>query len=358
MIKPRRILSRILKDCIKCRLVKKKVLSHEMAKHSSVRFTFAPPFTFLQCDIAQNFHCKVRNSGRQTCKAPALVVCCLIAGGIGIYMMENWSTESVMSALTRHSSRYGVPSVLYIDSGSQLKALKDITFDIQDLSHTLKCKLSCQMVISPPKSHVHQGRIERRIGIVKDMLLRLGEPKFLMSFLSWETLFCSISNYLNDLPIARASDRSVLRPEYSVLTANRLLVGRNNSRALAGPMLMETRLSSLYERALDAQETFFKLLHKQLFLLIPRSKWFTSDHVAVDDIVLFFFEDSPLKARTRPWHLGRIIAISGSRLTIEYTIGMSNTKKTIVRSKRDCCRVSSEDELIFNTHDHMEKVSQ
>ena len=141
-----------------------------------------------------------------------------------LIMMENWSTESTINALTRHSNRYGVPSVIYIDSGSQLKALKNVTFDIQDLAHTLHRKLSTKLVIAPPKSHVNQGRVERRIGLVKDMLQKLGEPKFLQSFLSWETLFSSISNYMNDLPIARASTRSVQRPEYTVLTANRLLI--------------------------------------------------------------------------------------------------------------------------------------
>jgi hypothetical protein len=300
---------------------------------------------------------KTRNAGRQTFKAPALVVCCLLTGAIGIYVLEDWSTESVISALTRHSTRYGVPSVLYIDAGSQLKALKNVCFDVQNLSHTLKCKMSCQLVVAPPKSHVNQGRVERRIGILKQMLLNLGEPRFLMSFLSWETLFYSIANYLNDLPLARASERSVVRPEYSVLTANRLLLGRNNSRALAGPMLMDTRLSAIHERAVEAQETFFKLLHKHIRSLIPRSKWFTSDHIAVNDLVLFFFEDSPLSSKSRPWHVGWVRVIDGSRLTIEYTIGMSDTKKAIERSKRDCCRIAAEDELIFNSHEHMKKIN-
>ena len=356
VIRPRKTLNAILKDCIKCKLIKKQTLAHEMANHSAVRFTYAPPFSFIQIDLAQHFHAKSRSAGRQTCKAPAFVACCLVTGAIAIHIMEDWSTESVVSALTRLGTRYGMPSIVYVDSGSQLKALKNVTFDIQDLSHTLKCKVSCQVIVAPPKSHVGQGRIERRIGILREMLLRLGEPKFLMSFIAWETLFSSISNYLNDLPIARSSERSVTRPEYSILTANRLLVGRNNNRALTGPMHIDLRPSSIYRRAIDAQETFFMLLHKHLYSLVPKSKWFSSDHIQLDDIVVFFFDDSPLKVRSRPWHFGRVIAIDGSRLTLEYTIGMSNVKKCIERSKRDCCRIAAEDELIFNTHDHLNKV--
>jgi hypothetical protein len=119
---------------------------------------------------------------------------------------------------------------------------------------------------------------------------------------------------------------------------------------------MDTRLSAIHERALEAQNTFFQLLHMHIRSLIPRSKWFESDHITEGDIVLFFLEDSPIASKSRPWHIGWVRAISGSRLTIEYTIGMSDTKKIIERSKRDCCRVSAEDELIFNSHEHMQKV--
>ena len=114
----------------------------------------------------------------------------------------------------------------------------------------------------------------------------------------------------------------------------------------------------MFQRSLDAQETFFKLLHKQLFLLIPKSKWYTSDEVFVNDYVLFFFEDSSFKPRSRPWHLGRVVSISGSRLTIEYNLGMSGSTKLIERSKRDCCRIASEEELQYNSNSHMDKIFQ
>ena len=353
-IRARRTLNILLKDCIKCKIIRKKVLEHEMSVHDSVRLTFAPPFSYVQIDLAQNFHCKTRISGRETHKAPALVVVCLLTGGVGIYMLENWETESVVKALTRHSNKSGIPSVLYIDAGSQLKALKSASFDIQDLSHTLFRDMRCTLAVAPPKAHETQGRVERKIKSIKDMLVRLGEPKFLMSFLDWETLFSSISNTLNDLPIARASGRSVQRPEYSILTPNRLLLGRNNARSLAGPLILDSRLSTSFGRALEAQECFYNMLKDQIVFLIPKSKWYTSDEVFPNDYVLFFLDDSPLKSSTRPWHLGRVLSVSGQRLSIEYCIGIS--KKVLERSKRTCVRIASEEELIFNTVEHKDKV--
>lgn len=329
-----------------------------MAQHDMVRLTLAPPFTFLQCDIAQHFPVKTRITGRLTHKTPAIIFVCLITGGVSIQMMENHETSQVVKALTRHASVYGMPSILYVDAGSQLKALSSVEFDMQDLSHQVHKNMTCRLIVAPPKSHVNQGRVERKIGIIKDMLMKLGEPKFLMSFLDWQTLFASISNYLNDLPIAKASSRSVIRPEYSVLTPNRLLVGRNNSRSLCGPLILDSKPSVHLSRALDAQETFFKLLVDQIFLLVPRSKWYTSDEVFVNDIVLFFFDDSPLKPRSRPWHLARVIAVKGLRLTLEYCIGASSTFKNIERSKRSVVRIASEEELDFNTKEHNLRITQ
>ena len=130
-------------------------------------------------------------------------------------------------------------------------------------------------------------------------------------------------------------------------------------RSLDGEKILKKpslRLSSIYERAIEAQETFFELLHKHLYALIPKSKWFSTDNIAVNDIVIFFFDESQLKPRNRPWHLGRVISITKGRLIIEYTLGMSNSKKTIERTKRTCCRISAEDELIYNSREHMEKI--
>ena len=129
-VRPRRILGKLLGDCVKCKAVRRKVLEHEMAKHKSPRITLAPPFTFCMGDLAQDFLTKSRFSGRQSMKAPALVLCCLLSGATAIYMLEDWSTQSVAQALERHGCRYGFPSQLYVDSGSQLKKLSSTTYSI------------------------------------------------------------------------------------------------------------------------------------------------------------------------------------------------------------------------------------
>ena len=93
-----------------------------------------------------------------------------------------------------------------------------------------------------------------------------------------------------------------------------------------------------------------------MHLLIPRPKWFKDSDVKIGDIVLFFIEENKFHTLTQFWKYGKIITVSGTRLTIEYTTQNSFTKKSIVRNKRDVVKISSEDDLDFNSHSHKEKM--
>ena len=354
-VRPRRILGKLLGDCVKCKAVRRKVLEHEMAKHKSPRITLAPPFTFCMGDLAQDFLTKSRFSGRQSMKAPALVLCCLLSGATAIYMLEDWSTQSVAQALERHGCRYGFPSQLYVDSGSQLKKLSSTTYSIIDLTTSLRSKFCCEIVVAPPKSHSSQGRVERRIGLIKTALSKLAESGFLLSFLGWECLFSRIANDLNNLPISRASSTGTTRPEWSVLTPNRLLLGRNNKRSMVGPLVINATPSLSFERLQEAQEEWYRLFMKQIHLFVPSPKWFHSDYVGVGDVVLFFL-DTHMKSTGTTWHYGLVTNVSGLTLTLEYTVPPSNTKKSLMRSKRDVVRIAHEAELDFNTEAHALRV--
>ena len=355
-IRPRKILARILSDCIKCKLIQKKVLAHEMSQHNSVRLTLAPPFTFVMIDLAQNFRVKTRFQGRQTQKSPALVVCCLLSGATAIYMLEDWSTPSVIQGLERHGCRHGFPTQIFIDAGSQLRQLSSVSYSVMELSTSIRNRFFCQIVQSPPKSHSSQGRVERKIRLIKDMLEKLAGTDTLMSFLNWETLFCKVSNDINNLPISRPSATSETRPEWSVITPNRLLLGRNNKRSLVGPLVLESNPSTILERVNQAQEAWYGLFLKQLHLFVPRPKWTKTDEVSIDDVVMFFIDESSLKKRSMVWHYGLVTAVEGQRLQITYTLPPSTARKCIQRSKRDVVRIASESELDSNTEKHAAKM--
>jgi len=345
VIRPRKILAGIIGQCKKCLILRKDTLELEMAKHSSVRFTAAPPFAFTMIDLAQHFRCKSRANSRQTIKCPALVCVCVITGASSIHILEDWQTTSVVQGLERCAARYGMPSVIYIDSGSQLKPLANAVFDLRDFNGKIRSNMGASVIQAAPKAHTSQGRVERRIRMIRDLLDRFAGKEFLMSFLNWETLFSKISNYINDLPISRPSSTSLERPEFNIICPNRLLMGRSNTRSLASPIYLDSCPSNMLARISEAQISFYSLLHKQIHLFIPKSKWFKTSEIFVNDIVLFFLDQSQLKQRLDTWHYARVKSISGTRITLEYTLYPSTTKKLIERRPREIVRIASEEEL-------------
>ena len=136
-INSRKIVATIINSCIKCKIIRKKTLDQAMKNHSSIRLSFAPAFSLIMIDLAQHFNCKARHDGRQTIKIPALVVCCIVSGAAAIYALENWATQSIILAISRHSDHYGAPNTIFVDPGAALKKLKDVSFNMTDLSHTL-----------------------------------------------------------------------------------------------------------------------------------------------------------------------------------------------------------------------------
>ena len=55
-----------------------------------------------------------------------------------------------------------------------------------------------------------------------------------MTSLQWDTLFSRISNTIDNLPIARGDTSNETSLGYEIITPNRLKLGRNNYRSLAG----------------------------------------------------------------------------------------------------------------------------
>ena len=358
VINGRRIVAAIIKDCVRCKIIKKKTLDQAMKNHHCLKLTFSPAFCFISIDLAQDFNCKIRFNARdkQTMRCPALVSVCITTGAVSIFMCENWSTESVIAALNRHSNRYGAPNTVFIDQGSQLKKIKEASFKINDFINNARCDGSLKVVVSTAKSHESQGKVEKKICIIKDMISKLGRGGNLLSFLGWETLFSHISNHLNSIPVCRSSGRSVVSKEYTIITPNMLLLGHSNKRSLVGPMVIDSSPTAILDKINGVQESFFRLLVKQIHLLVPRPKWFDESSVEKGDVVLFFTIENAFHARNQPWKYGKVVEIDGTRLTLEYTAGESFQKKEIVREKRNVVRLAHESELDFNSDRHKERV--
>ena len=153
-----------------------------------------------------------------------------------ILALEGIACEDVVAALETHSARHGVPGVLYVDDGTQLVSLGSAGFSPQDLENELRDRLDVKVVVSCPKAHEERGRVERRIRLIREMLVQTGEgTPSPQSPLMWETTFARIANCLNYLPIAKGNGHSgTVTANFVIITPNRILMGRKNRRGLSG----------------------------------------------------------------------------------------------------------------------------
>ena len=364
---PHRIIQKLRADCSKCRLIVKKTVELEMQKHSFARTHIAPMFCNCMMDIAFGFPAQAFKNARKKFEVYALVVVCILTGGTAIWTLEGLETQDVVSALLRHSDRHGAPDHIFVDNGSQLKALEGATFSVRDLNAELYEARSISVSVSNPKAHEERGRVERKIGLIRSTLQKivdLPNPP-LQTALQWETLFATIANSLDNLPIARGnSNKSSLG--YEILTANRLKLGRNNNQSLAG-MGIEVDLAPNPGRLLARNRRIFfewyQLFIDEIHHLILRPpKWFSSERLPVlGDIVLFVYNDSQYSKHSKQWKLGKVTETSRRSVTIMYSPTTSKrhsvAPRSVTRNPRDITIIFSLEELYPNSKEYFHAVT-
>jgi len=131
------------------------------------------------------------------------------------------------------------------------------------------------------------GKVERNIKEINNSIEKTLNNQRL-SLLQWETLSAVIANQIN-LPLAIGDvigDFECL----DLITPNRLLLGRNNDRAIDGLILCDnpTKIIKDNEKAFDAWLTI------HVPKLMKQSKWYSSDEINVGDVVLFIKHDSAI----------------------------------------------------------------
>ena len=212
--------------------------------------------------------------------------------------LEGIETQDVCAALERHSNRYGVPGFVYIDNGTQLKALQYAKFSIRDVEARIQDDLGIKIIVSNAKAHSERGRVERRIRVLRETLEKLGvDTTVPMTCLQWDTLFSRISNTIDNLPIARGDTSNEINLGYEIITPNRLKLGRNNFRSLEGngiDLEMSSNFTKILERNRSIYQQWYQSFIDNVHLLNLRSnKWLKSSRLpVVSDIVIFVFNDS------------------------------------------------------------------
>ena len=143
--------------------------------------------------------------------------------------LEGIETQDVCAALEHHANRYGVPGFIYVDNGTQLKALQYAKFSVRDLDAMIQDNLGIKIIVSNAKAHSERGRVERRIRLLRETMEKLGmDSSYPMICLQWDTLISRISNTIDNLPLAKGNSSNETALGYEIIMPNRLKLGRNN----------------------------------------------------------------------------------------------------------------------------------
>ena len=91
-------------------------------------------------DIVYGFKGKPYKGAPKELKVYVIEIVILLSGACNILAMEGCETQDVVAAIERHSARYGVPGYIYIDNGTQLKALIHSSMSLRDV-HVYRFKI-------------------------------------------------------------------------------------------------------------------------------------------------------------------------------------------------------------------------
>ena len=364
----RDLIKKIISRCVKCRIREKKRSQLQLSAHPQPRTILAPPFYNVMIDIAYGFAGKMFKRARTKINIYALVIVCMMSGATNILALEGIETQDVAQALERHSSRYGVPADVYIDQGTQLVALQHASFCIKDLDARMYDSVGIRVHTSNAKAHTERGRVERRIGLIRATLEKTGiSTASPMTAIQWETVFAKVASTLDDLPLAKGNTSNVTCVGFDIITPNRLKLGRNNNRALAGPGVrveLNPNLTRILENNRNVYSTWFQLFIDNIhFLTLKPDIWRNSCRLPiVDDIVMFVYNDSGQGKEPITWKLGKVVEVMQRKVRIQFTRREGNSAisklHNLERSIRDISILFSSEEFLINTSEHFHEVNR
>ena len=223
-----------------------------------------------------------------------------------------------------------------------------MVLNFTDISHKLFTEYGVDFKTCPPGAHYVHGKVERKIQQIKgslDKTLNLSR----LSILQWETLGQQVSNSINNLPIGLGNKVESLE-NLDILTPNRLILGRNNSRGPVTTLSITGDHRKIVARKKSIYESWFKeWLVSYVPTLVKQPKWFkTERNIRVGDIVLFTKSDKEFE---KLYHYRIVITTFESKdglirvVEVQYQNSNEKVKRTTKRCVRELIVIHPVDEL-------------
>ena len=133
------------KECIKCKIKRKRFLEMPMGPIGQHNLTIAPPFYSCQADLfgpitvyAPGASKDLRGRPAKACKVWTLVFACPVTRLINCQVVEVSDHGGILDGITRLAAEVGFPKYLMVDQDSAvMKGLKEAKINLRDLQHKL-----------------------------------------------------------------------------------------------------------------------------------------------------------------------------------------------------------------------------
>ena len=205
--------------------------------------------------------------------------------------MEAKTADAMIDGITRLCCEVGVPSLLLVDKESSImKALREAEVDIRNLNLLLHKEKGIRFKTCPVSGHNFHGLVERKIRTVQECLDKCELDNLRLHATGLQTFCKLVENDMNNLPMgfsyARGSDNS---PLLKLIFPNMLRVGRNNSRALDGPIKLPKGPQDLMKKVEQAYTVFYNLWNVTMIpKLMKMHKWFDGKAELKEGDIVYF----------------------------------------------------------------------
>ena len=199
-----RVAKKVKNACVPCRKVDPKVLCQPMGEFPEDILQNPVAWGCCQLDMLGPFDCRGDVNPRTTKKTWGILIEDVNSGAVKLDVVEDYSAEAVMKSLRRFGSDYGWPGVVYTDPGSQLESARgklegwwnSMERELREFGTSKNFKWK----VSPPDSPCGQGKVERRIAIIKRLLRHsIGDTR--LSPVELQSVFMETANICNEPPI-------------------------------------------------------------------------------------------------------------------------------------------------------------
>ena len=307
----------IAADCILCKKKQKRFLEVEMGPQTQAALTIAPPFYTVMMDLMGPFHVYVpgfepRTRNRKVIQAKVWVAvfCCPTTRNINLQVIEKSDGDGIVDAVTRLSCEVGVPKYVLCDKQTSIeRMLREAQIEIRDLHDRLVVEFGIEYHTCPVSGHNFHGQVERCVRSVRDALLVSGAEKRVLHATGLQTLMKLIENQINNVPLGYSFSRDCDNsPVLRTITPSMLRHGRNNTRALDGPIKLADNVGKMMERVEDTYQAWFKIWRDTWVPKLMRApKWYNSQvDLDIGDLVYFQRTATELGHGQDKWIVGKV----------------------------------------------------